>query len=78
VHGADLVLAALNRELVRPADGLFCFGGEVVEWRHTHQERKQDYLMLGEMLEVHWFTSYYFLYLLAISNNACAMRVASR
>jgi hypothetical protein len=32
--GAYLVLAALHREFVRAADGLFCFGGEVIEGWH--------------------------------------------
>ena len=34
--GPDLVLGTLNGELVGSTDGLFCFCGEVVEWRHTY------------------------------------------
>lgn len=34
MHGAYLILAALYRKLVRFADGLFCFCGEMIEWRH--------------------------------------------
>ena len=40
VYGAYLVLSPLNRELVGPADGFFCFGGEVVEWRHMSLSSK--------------------------------------
>ena len=34
VERGDLVVAALDRELVRAVDGFFCFGRIVVEWGH--------------------------------------------